>query len=166
MNSTNYSEELRADLIDALDSPPRPEQLAQLKSRVMAYDPALWDHFLWMQKQKVHPGGIFVHLEHMHNQGPDEAAVTRFIERKQGMHEAGTELDQLVWSWFRRYIFAPASIMIVLLGALHLGHISSVEVNGRQELESFLGWDADLFSDDQAIPELTHWLYQDLDRSH
>ena len=163
MNNTNYPEKLKAELIDALDSTPGPEQLQSLKNRVMAHDPVLWDHFLWMQKQIEHPGGIVAQMKHVHNQGPDHAAVARFLERKQDIRQSGEELDQLVWSWFRRYVFAPATIMIVLLGALHLGEFSAGEWNGRQELETFLGWDADIFSDEQTIPELTHWLYQDVD---
>lgn len=166
MKKTNHPDRLRADLIDALDSPPLPEQLADLKSRVMAHDPTLWDYFLWMQKQKEHPGGVFAQMERMHMQGPDQATVFRFLERKQEVRQSGEELDQFVWGWFRRYVFAPAAIMIVLLGTLHLSQMSAGEFNGRQELESFLGWDADIFSDDQAIPELTHWLYQDFDPDH
>ncbi len=148
--------------MDARDGLLDQEAYRKLREKVMKHDPALWDDFRWM-KEHDQPGGVLHELAAMRDETPDQYTIARFHKRRETDRHAGAELEPLVWSWFRRYVLTAGIVFIIVLAGLQTGNHGVTEASGQQQLEIFLGWNEPLEMSHQEIPELDHWLYEDLD---
>ena len=155
MNRKTKSEYLKQKLMDAQDGLLSNEELQHLKEVVLIHDPALWEDHQWIMVQKG-KGGVLTELADMRTVQPDEEAIRRFHIRRELENREEADLEQLVWSLFRRYVLTIGVLLIVLLAGLELGSSETNDFDGRDQLVIFLGWDSGEF------PELDHWLYEDL----
>lgn len=155
MNNRATIHRLKQKLIDAEDGKLHDEELRQLEEMVRSRYPALWEQHLWSMNQQKKQG-IFEELAALHDVQPEEGAIRRFYAHYHTRLSAGSELEALVWSWFRRYVLTVGLVLVVLFSGLQLGNLESNEDSGHDQVEQFLGWDP------EDLPELDHWLYADL----
>ncbi len=153
-NRKQISDCLRERLTDARDGRLAGEELDQLKQEVMAHDPRFWKDHLWMMKQAQ--GGVFARFADLRDAQPAEGSIRRFHARREA--EGGTEsdLEYLVWSWFRRYVLSVGLVLIVLLAGLQMGTSDEPVGDTRDQMSRMLGWEQ------EQHPELDHWLYDGL----
>ena len=154
MRQNRRTERLKEELMDALDGSPGPKELQQLKEKVIAHDPVLWEDFQWFSAQKK-GHGIFGELEAMRREKQDKEAIRRFYKLREAESEAGADLEMLVWSWFRRYVLTAGIVLTILFAGIRSSEMGVSEVNGREQVEHFLGWHQ------EELPGTNHWLYAD-----
>lgn len=155
MKRNNYIEQLRSRLIDAQDGLLDENELQNLEKEVKAYHPQLWEDHCWMMRQKPETG-LINQLSGLHRQLPDKGAIKRFHQRREVEGGSKADLEFLVWSWFRRYVLSTGLVLIVLFTSLQLWTIHDISADDREQMAQFLGLEQEL------IPELNHWLYDDL----
>ncbi len=153
-NSKKTSKRLRERLVDARDGFLTGDELAQLERDVKAHDPRLWEDHLWMVKQAQK--GIFSRFSDLREEQPAEGAISRFHARRQAEGGTQADLEFLVWSWFRRYVLTVGILLIVLFTGLQMGSTEETAGDTRDQMARILG------GEQESIPELNHWLYEDL----
>ena len=155
MKRIKTNEHLQGRLIDAQDGLLNDDELQQLKKDVMAHDASLWDDHLWMLRQRG-KDGVLDYLQGLHTAEAEKAAISKFHRRREA--EAGDEaaLEQLVWSWFRRYVATAGMVLIVVLTGMEMSTSPASERFPDEQVEAFIGIQTD------DMPELDHWLYEDL----
>ncbi len=156
MNKKTKTEQWRQQLTDAQDGLLSDEALHRLEKEVKAHDPDLWRDHHWMMEQQSGKG-VFAELAAMRDEQPETGAIQRLYARVASQRGSGAELEEIVWSWFRRYVLTFGILLIILLAGLQSGGSGISEANISVQLESFLGWSSEEF------PELDHWLYEDFD---
>lgn len=155
MKRYKYIEQLRSRLIDAQDGLLDENELQDLEKEAKAHQPQLWEDHCWMVQQKPETG-LINQLSSLHRQPPDKGAIKTFHQRREAQGGSKADLEFLVWSWFRRYVLSTGLVLIVLFTSLQLRTTQDMPADNREQMAQFLGWEQDL------IPELNHWLYDDL----
>lgn len=155
MKNNRYIEQLRSRLIDAQDGLLGEKELQDLEKETKAHHPQLWEDHCWMLLQKSETG-LINQFSGLHRQLPYEGAIKRFHQRRESEGGSKADLEFIVWSWFRRYVLSTGLILIVLFTSLQLWTTHDIPVDTREQMASFLGWEQ------EEIPELNHWLYDDL----
>ncbi len=155
MNKKRITDHLHQKLTDAQDGLLSLDEQKLLEKQVKAHDPQLWEDHLWMMKQ-MPESGVFSHFAGMREEQPAEGAIRRFHKRREAEGGSHADLEFLVWSWFRRYVLTVGLVLIVIFTGLQWGTPEETHVDSRDQVAQFLGWDQDF------LPELDHWLYEDL----
>lgn len=154
MNSNKKNERFKQKLIDAQDGLLSEEELQRLEKNVKEHEPALWEDFIWSMEQQ-RPNGVLDELAAMGREEPDTGAIHRFHARREAELAAGSDLEGLVWSWFRRYVLTTGLVLLFLFSGLYMGENGVSEANGQEEIQEFLGWN----EEELSVPD--YWLYED-----
>ncbi len=153
-NSKQISNRLREQLVDARDSLLTDDELEQLERDVKAHDPQLWKDHLWMVEQAQI--GVLSRFSDLREEQPVDGAISRFHARRQAEGGTQADLEFLVWSWFRRYVLTVGLVLIVLLTGWQMTSTDEPAGDIRDQMTRILG------GEQEQIPELDHWLYEDL----
>ncbi|MFO8029343.1 MAG: hypothetical protein R6U28_05750 [Cyclonatronaceae bacterium] len=154
MKKRMIDDRLKARLTDARDERLSEQEQETLKQEVMAHDPQLWKDHQWMMQESGMR--MFQGISQMRDEQPADGAIHRFHQRREAAGGTGADLEFLVWNWFRRYVLTLGLLLIVLFTGLHLGFQSEKPGDTREQMTRFLGMEQ------EAAPELDHWLYEDL----
>lgn len=154
MNKKDKIRHLQEQLTDARDGLLQDEQLHRLENEVKSHDPKMWEDHIWSVSQQQ-DRGVFTEMAAMGKEQPDDGAIKRFHSRREMQNPVEAELEELVWSWFRRYVLTIGMMLLVLFAGLQFGQSGVSEANPRTQMESFLEWHSN------ETPELDHWLYDD-----
>lgn len=152
----NRKTDLRKEqLADALDGRLGESQQKALLEKVRTEDPELYETYHWMLKQRQEQG-VFSYLSEWHESPVPDDAIRKFHERREAEVPAGSDLETLVRSLFRRYVVTTGAAMMLLFATLQWAGPSEQPV---------LFTDADPFLLQVEIAEIqdsSHWLYEDL----
>ncbi len=154
MDKNDTNKRLRERLIDAQDGLLSRDELERLEKEVRAHDPQLWKDHQWMMRQSGE--GVPGLFAEMRAEQPDGEAIRRFHQRREAEGGSQMALEHLVWQLFRRYVLTVGLVLIVLLTGLQMGSSEDVSASSRDEMTRYLG------TEQQQMPELNHWLYEDL----
>ena len=154
MNRKRTEQEIRERLIDAQDGNLSPHEMEQLKKQVQAFDPRLWEDHQWMMQRS--DTGITGLFEGLREETPADDAIRRFHQRREATGGSESDLEYVVWQLFRRYVLSVGIILIVLFTGLQMGSTDEAVADTREMTTHYLGWEQ------QQVPELNHWLYEDL----
>lgn len=155
MKNYRYIEQLRSRLIDAQDGLLNEKELQDLEKEAKAHHPQLWEDHRWMLSQKSETG-LINQFSGLHRHQPHEGAIKRFHQRREAEGGSKADLEFLVWSWFRRYVLSAGLTLILLFTGLQLRTTPDPPADTREQMAQFLGWEQEI------LPELNHWLYDDL----
>ena len=153
-NSKQHSDYLREQLVDARDGLLPARELARLEKEVKAHDPGLWKDHMWMMEQAQ--SGVLSRFSDLREVQPAEGAIDRFHARRDAEGGTQADLEFLVWSWFRRYVLTVGLVLIVLFTGLQWGTTDEPAGEIRDQMTRILS------GEPEQIPELNHWLYDDL----
>lgn len=155
MKEKDKHEILRQSLIDAQDGNLEPEARKKLLKKVEKEAPGLLESHSWMIEQ-LDKGGFLNEIATLRKEEPGRRALIGFYSRQEKEKQYDAQLEYLVRSWFKRYVLTIGILLILVIGWIYPITQNSSDIGGREEIEYFLGWDAEPF------PELDHWLYDDL----
>lgn len=154
MDPNDTNKRLRERLVDAQDGLLSREEMDRLEKEVRAHDPQLWEDHQWMMR--LSSGTVSGLFAEMRAEQPDSEAIRRFHQRREAEGGSQADLEHLVWQLFRRYVLTVGVVLIVLLTGLQMGASDDTAASSRDEMTRYLGMEQ------QQLPELNHWLYEDL----